>query len=159
MPSNLAPEPQVQAQADAAPASPPAAAVRWSLGEVIATSVDDLHSANNKLGKQTSLTEKGNVVPSGGSDGVNMHDILTGTQPDGRAIAGNVDTNCSNWTSSTTGAAAVTVHGRTVEQKRALASALLFDLCPGGRVSESVAALAAPQGGGSLGGPTPSVPI
>jgi hypothetical protein len=76
-------------------------------GDVIATSVDDLHSANNKLGKQTSLTEKGNVVPSGGSDGVNMHDILTGTQPDGRAIAGSADTNCSNWTSSTTGAAMV----------------------------------------------------
>lgn len=76
-------------------------------GDVIATSIDDLHSDNNKLGKQTSRTEKGDVIPSGGSDGVSMHDILTGTQPDGRAIAGNVDTNCSNWTSSTTGAAMV----------------------------------------------------
>lgn len=77
-------------------------------GDVIATSVADLHSENNKLGKQTSLTEKGEVVPSGGSDGVNKHDILTGTQPDGTAIAGvGVDTNCSNWTSSTTGAAMV----------------------------------------------------
>jgi hypothetical protein len=75
-------------------------------GDVIATSVDNLHT-DNKLGKQTSLTEKGNVVPSGGSDGVNMHDILTGTQPDGRAIAGSADTNCSNWTSSGAGAAMV----------------------------------------------------
>ena len=75
-------------------------------GDVIAINVEDLHSANNKLGKQTSLTEKGDVVPSGG-DPVNMHDILTGTQPDGRAIAGNVDSTCSNWTSSGSGAAMV----------------------------------------------------
>jgi hypothetical protein len=74
-------------------------------GDVIATSVDNLH-ADSKLGKQTSLTEKGDVVPSGG-DPVNMHDILTGSQPDGRGIAGNVDSTCSNWTSSTTGAAMV----------------------------------------------------
>jgi hypothetical protein len=75
-------------------------------GDVIATSVDDLHSANNKLTKQTALNEKGSMV-NGRGDTPNMHDILTGTQPDGRAIAGSADTNCSNWTSSTTGAAMV----------------------------------------------------
>ena len=80
---------------------------------VIATSVDDLHSANNKLTKQTALTEKGTVV-NGRSDTPNMHDILTGTQPNGTAIAGNVDTNCSNWTSSSpTGAAMVGHSDRT----------------------------------------------
>ena len=73
-------------------------------GDVIATSVDDLHSDNNKLTKQTALTEKGEMVKDR-DDPPNMHDILTGTQPNGTAIAGNVDTNCSNWTSSTTGAA------------------------------------------------------
>lgn len=75
-------------------------------GEVVATSVDDLHSANNKLGKQTSLTEKGTVV-NGLGDKPNMHDILTGSTPDGRASTAAGDTTCGNWTSSTTGSAIV----------------------------------------------------
>ena len=75
-------------------------------GDVIATGVEDLHSANNKLTKQTALNEKGGIV-NGRGDTPNMHDVLTGTQPDGTAIAGSADTNCSNWTSSTTGAAMI----------------------------------------------------
>ena len=31
-------------------------------GDVIATSVDDLHSANNKISKATALNEKGELV-------------------------------------------------------------------------------------------------
>src|SRR5215468_8574045 len=31
-------------------------------GDVVAQNVDDLHSANNKLSKQTSLSEKGDVI-------------------------------------------------------------------------------------------------
>ena len=31
-------------------------------GEVVAQSVDDLHSANNRLGASTSLTERGNAI-------------------------------------------------------------------------------------------------
>ena len=34
-----------------------------------------------------------------------MHDILTGSTPDGRAVADDKDTTCSNWTSSGDGAA------------------------------------------------------
>ena len=75
-------------------------------GDVIATGVEDLHSANNKLTKQTALNEKGGIV-NGRGDTPNMHDVLSGTQPDGTAIAGSADTNCSNWTSSMTGAAMV----------------------------------------------------
>lgn len=52
-------------------------------GVVVATSVADLHSANAKLGKDTSLTEKGEVV-SGFGDAVNRHDILTGSRPTAR---------------------------------------------------------------------------
>ena len=74
-------------------------------GVVIATSVDDLHN-NNKFTREITLTEKGDMV-NDSKNPPNMHDILTGTQPNGTAIAGNVDTNCSNWTSSTTGAAMV----------------------------------------------------
>jgi hypothetical protein len=63
-------------------------------GETIATSVDDLHSANNKIRKQTGLTEKGTVV-NGVGDTPNQHDIMTGSQPDGRAFPGNMNMACS----------------------------------------------------------------
>ena len=72
-------------------------------GEVVATSVDDLHSANNKLTKQTSLNEKGSVV-NGRGDTPNMHDALTGSQPDGRAFAAGEDRTCKNYTSDAAGA-------------------------------------------------------
>jgi len=80
-------------------------------GDVIATSVDNLHT-DNKITKLTALTEKGEIV-NGRGDTPNMHDILTGTQPDGRGIAGNVDSTCSNWSSSTTGAAMLGHSDRT----------------------------------------------
>jgi len=72
-------------------------------GEVVAKSVDDLHSANNNLTKQTSLNEKGGVV-NGRGDNPNMHDALTGSQPDGRAFAAGEDRTCKNYSSSTQGA-------------------------------------------------------
>ena len=53
-------------------------------GVVVAKSVDDLHSAGNNLTKQTALNEKGAVV-NGRGDTPNMHDALTGSQPDGTA--------------------------------------------------------------------------
>ncbi len=68
-------------------------------GVVVATSVDDLHSDNNKLSKENSLTEKGDVV-KGRGDTPNQHDILTGSQPDGRAFADGADRTCKNYTSS-----------------------------------------------------------
>lgn len=74
-------------------------------GVVIAKSVDELHGENN-LTKDTALTEKGEVV-KGRGDQPNMHDVLTGSGPDGRTIAGDADMTCRNWTSSTTGAAMV----------------------------------------------------
>ena len=76
---------------------------RNAKGVVIAQSVTDLHGGNN-LTKQTALTEKGEMV-NGRGDTPNLHDILTGTQPDGTAIVGNVDTTCGNWTRSSGGAA------------------------------------------------------
>ncbi len=73
-------------------------------GVVIATSVDDLHSANNKLNKQNNLSEKGEVI-NGRGDTPNRHDILTGTQADGTAFPADKDMTCKNWTSSTQGSA------------------------------------------------------
>ena len=84
---------------------------RNARGVVIAHNLTELHGLNN-LDKQTALTEKGQVV-NGFGDTPNQHDILTGSQPDGTAIAGNVDTTCGNWTSSTTGAAMLGHSDRT----------------------------------------------
>ena len=67
-------------------------------GVMIAKSVEDLHSDKNNLTKETQLTEKGTVV-NGRGDTPNMHDILTGSGLDGRAVAGGDDTTCNNWTS------------------------------------------------------------
>ena len=83
-------------------------------GVVVATSVDDLHSANNKLSKTTSLTEKGGQI-SGRGDAVNFHDVLTGSGEDGRfdaAAAAKGDTTCGNWTLSGAGSAIVGHHDR-----------------------------------------------
>src|SRR5215213_777306 len=44
-------------------------------GEVIATSVADLHSANNKIGRATALNEKGEPIKMRG-DSPNMHDMM-----------------------------------------------------------------------------------
>ena len=75
-------------------------------GEVVAQSVDDLHSPANKLGMQTSLTERGQIVAPRGYN-PNWHDVLTGSQADGRAFPPGEDRTCKNWTSSTQGAAMV----------------------------------------------------
>jgi hypothetical protein len=80
-------------------------------GLVIAKDVAELHGANN-LTKQTALTEKGAVV-NGRGDTPNMHDILTGSQPDGTAFPGAADMTCGNWTKSGAGSAMVGHSDRT----------------------------------------------
>ena len=85
---------------------------RNAKGAVIAKSVDDLHGPENNLTKQTALTEKGEPV-NGRGDTPNMHDILTGSQPDGRAFpVGDQDTTCGNWTKGGEGSAVVGHHDR-----------------------------------------------
>ena len=76
----------------------------WSnaKGVQIASNIADLHSQNNKINKESALDEKGNIV-NGRGDQPNKHDILTGTQQDGTAVAGSEDATCSNWTSSADG--------------------------------------------------------
>ena len=80
-------------------------------GEVIAKSVDELHGDQNKLSMETALTERGTMVAGRGYT-PNYHDVLTGSQPDGRAFPPNEDRTCRNWSSSTTGAAMVGHHDR-----------------------------------------------
>jgi hypothetical protein len=80
-------------------------------GEVIARSVDDLHSPSNNLTKMTALNEKGGGV-NGRGDTPNMHDILTGSQPNGTAFPADKDMTCGNWTKSGEGSAMVGHHDR-----------------------------------------------
>jgi hypothetical protein len=75
-------------------------------GVVIATSVEDLHGAGNKISKESGLTEKGTVV-NGVGDTPNQHDMLTGSNMEGRAMPDNVNLTCNNWTSSNFGSAIV----------------------------------------------------
>jgi hypothetical protein len=76
---------------------------RNAAGVVIASSVAELHGANN-LTKQTALTERGEVV-NGRGDTPNTHDILTGSRPDGTAFPPGEDMTCRNWTSDNEGSA------------------------------------------------------
>jgi hypothetical protein len=85
----------------------------WSnaKGVQVAMSVADLHSDANKLSKENSLNEKGEVV-NGRGDQPNRHDILTGTGLDGTLATGEGDMTCGNWTSNGTGAAMLGHHDR-----------------------------------------------
>src|SRR6267142_3687712 len=84
---------------------------RNAKGVTVAKSVEDLHSAGNSINKQTALTEKGEAV-SGRGDAVNMHDILTGSDPAGMFSTAGGDTTCGNWTKSGEGSAIVGHHDR-----------------------------------------------
>ena len=78
-------------------------------GVVVAKSVEDLHSDSNNINKQTALTEKGEIV-SGRGDAVNMHDILTGSDPQGLYSTAGSDTTCGNWTKSGDDGSAIVGH-------------------------------------------------
>jgi hypothetical protein len=73
-------------------------------GVVVAKSIDDLHSDKNNLTKQTSLSEKGEII-NGLGDKPNRHDALTGSTADGKAFPAGEDRTCKNWTSGTQGSA------------------------------------------------------
>jgi hypothetical protein len=83
---------------------------RNARGTVIANNVEELHQSN-MLTKQSALTEKGEVI-NGRGDPVNTHDILTGSQADGRAFPGDQDMTCGNWTKGGDGVAMVGHHDR-----------------------------------------------
>jgi hypothetical protein len=81
-------------------------------GQRIAQNLADLHGdtlelarLGNSITRVTALSEKGDPVNGVGAT-PNEHDILTGSQPDGRAFTDAADHTCSNWTSdATTGTA------------------------------------------------------
>ena len=66
-------------------------------GQLVASSVADLHGDQqrdrNNIQRATALDARGNQIPG------NEHDILTGSDADGRAFTDGIDHTCSNWTS------------------------------------------------------------
>jgi hypothetical protein len=80
-------------------------------GLQIAANVDDLHSASNKINEETATSENGRRIP-GRLYVVNQHDILTGSTAEGRALPGDKDMTCGNWTKSGEGSAMVGHHDR-----------------------------------------------
>ena len=90
-------------------------------GNLIAENQSQLHGdtredalASNRMFILYALDEKGNLVPSVNAQ-PNTHDMLTGSQPDGKAFADAADHTCKNWTSDVDkqGAAQVGHHDRT----------------------------------------------
>jgi hypothetical protein len=84
-----------------------------SRGAIISQNHTELHGdvlevaqRGSNLFKQSALTEKGWVV-NGVGDYPVVHDMLTGSQTDGRAYTDTADHTCNNWTSSGAGAAQV----------------------------------------------------
>jgi hypothetical protein len=82
-------------------------------GQAVARDLEHLHGdtlelarIGNTLTTVTAISEKGEPI-KGVGDTPNQHDILTGSQPDGRAYTDSADHTCSNWTSQTDGSAQV----------------------------------------------------
>jgi hypothetical protein len=81
-------------------------------GVLIAKNVEDLHSANANVNKETALDEKRQMV-NGRTEKPNRHDILTGSRPDGTAFPPSApfsDMTCGNWTKGGDEGSAMTGH-------------------------------------------------
>lgn len=113
-------------------------------GETIANNLDELHDGN-KITKQSALTEKGAAV-NGRGDTPNLHDILTGSGMDGRAIPGEADTTCGNWTKSGEGFVMLGHHDRVGLDESAAARSWNFSHLSRGCGLEALAT----TGGGGL---------
>jgi hypothetical protein len=79
-------------------------------GELIAKDVNDLHRLSGEIMRGNppysplAIDEKNEVVPGEGHT-PNLHDVLTGSQRDGRAFTDAADHTCGNWTSDSSGTA------------------------------------------------------
>jgi hypothetical protein len=78
-----------------------AAPIAKDVGDLHGDTIDQARIGNN-LSRSTVFTEKGDTINGVGST-PNEHDMLTGSQPDGRAYTDGADHTCSNWTSDASG--------------------------------------------------------
>ena len=74
-------------------------------GVQIAADIDELHK-DAKLSIDNALTEGGRKI-AGAAFNNNNHDILTGSDPDGKALPADKDMTCGNWTKGGEGSAMV----------------------------------------------------
>jgi len=74
--------------------------------EIHGDTLDEARRGSN-LTKEFAITEKGDLVNGIGDPMPTRHDMLTGSQADGRAYADTADHTCNNWTSNSTGSAQV----------------------------------------------------
>lgn len=86
-------------------------------GYMIADNVADLHgdtveaALHDKMTKANIVNEKGQMIsPAFGETG-SIHEVLTGTDFDGRAFKDAADHTCSNWTSDAATGSAKVGHG------------------------------------------------
>ena len=88
-------------------------------GVLIASNVADLHGDQardrNNIKKATALDEKGNEV-NGVGNMPNVHDMLTGSDSDGRAFVDGLDHTCNNWPSNSETNPAHMSQGCTAQQ-------------------------------------------
>ena len=82
-------------------------------GAMVAMNLAELHGdtleqarMGNRINKNNARDEKGEVI-KGVGDMPNQHDVLTGSQPDGRAYTDGMDHTCNNYTSNADGRGAV----------------------------------------------------
>jgi len=74
-------------------------------GVQIAANIDELHK-DAKLSIDNSLTERGSKVAGVGFNN-NNHDVLTGSDMEGKALPADKDMTCGNWTKGGEGSAMV----------------------------------------------------
>jgi hypothetical protein len=74
--------------------------------EIHGDTLDEARRGSN-LTKEFALTEKGELINGIGDPLPTRHDMLTGSQPDGRAYTDAADHTCNNWTSNAAGSARV----------------------------------------------------
>ena len=77
-------------------------------GMQIAADLDELHK-DAKLSIDNALTEGGRKIAGAGFNN-NNHDILTGSDMEGRAMAGDKDFTCGNWTKGGADGSAIVGH-------------------------------------------------
>ena len=87
------------------------ARVAQNVGDLQGDTIEQARLGNN-INKTTAISEKGEPI-KGVGDTPNQHDILTGSQPDGRAFTDGADHTCGNWTSGAAGTAQLGHHDRT----------------------------------------------
>jgi len=78
-----------------------AAPIAKDVGDLHGDTLDQARLGNN-LSRTTVFNEKGEPINGAGAT-PNEHDMLTGSQTDGRAYTDGQDHTCSNWTSNASG--------------------------------------------------------